>query len=152
MKLSQSTTLMFAVMAVAGSAILTGGLLATASGPDAALRSSYVTALDDTETSWTTPPENVWLSSLTGPVSAPKGLAPGDVITVASKDNAGERIVVTELELIDGERLGLPGVRFQLVTGRASDDESGRTVRFLFANEAAPATGAAALHPRDRSL
>lgn len=115
---------------------IAAGALAQRASPDAMLASSYGTALAEAETSWTSLPPNIWLSRLGGGSSgAEKALAPGDTITIAMKDGRPQVIEVTGLELIDGDVLGVPGVRFQLVTGRAAA-ASREHVRFLFATEA----------------
>lgn len=136
------------------------GLCATAFGaewvtksaaPDAVLSRSYGAALGDTDTAWTTRPPNIWLSGLAGTASAGKALAAGDSITIASKDGRPDTIEVIELESVSGEPIGLPGVRFQLVTGRSRTQVPGTVVRFLFASET-PGTMPPLRTPADRLL
>ena len=125
--------------------------LAHRAGPDAVLANGFGKVLADADTSWASMPRNVWLSGLGGiPPGNDKVLAPGDTITIAAKDGRPQVIEVTGLELIDGERIGVPGVRFQLVTGRATDSPATTPVRFLFATDAA--TPAPATAQADRLL
>ena len=107
------------------------GTLAERAVPDAVLASNYGAALAEAETSWTTLPPNIWLSRL-GSGGPDTALATGDTITIAAKDGRPQVIEVTGREMIDGDLIGAPGLRFQLVTGRAAGT-SGAPVRFLFA-------------------
>lgn len=115
--------------------------------PDAMLASNYGKALAEAETSWTSLPPNLWLSRLGSANSdADQALTPGDTITISANDGRPQVIKVTGLELIDGELLGMAGVRFQLVTGLAD----GAPVRFLFATGKQRRTPLPA--PADRTL
>ncbi len=136
------------------------GLCATAFGtewvtnsaaPDAVLSRSYGAALGDADIAWTTRPQNIWLSGLAGTAGAGKALAAGDSITIAGKDGRPETIEVIEWESVSGEPIGLPGVRFQLVTGRSRTQVPGTVVRFLFASET-PETMPPLRTPADRLL
>jgi hypothetical protein len=60
-------------------------------------------------------------------------LAVGDRITIASRDGKPDRLSVVELEEIDGTTIGVPGVRFQMVTSRLEGASRGELVRFLIA-------------------
>jgi hypothetical protein len=125
-----------AVLGVAS--VIAAGPVAQHATPDAVLANGYGSALAEAETSWTSIPHNIWLSALSGGSAAPeKPLAAGDTITIAAKDGRPQVIEVTGLELIDGDLIGAPGLRFQLVTGRAVG-RSGAPVRFLFATETQP--------------
>lgn len=134
----RAATAMFAGLAgllVMGVAVST---LACRAGPDAVLATNYGTAFNDADTSWTSLPPNIWLSGLgsIGRAAPDKTIAEGDTITIAGKDGHPDIIRVTALELIDGERFGVPGVRFQLVTGRSTTGATSSVVRFMFATEA----------------
>ncbi|MGD9806599.1 MAG: hypothetical protein AB7E81_23295 [Hyphomicrobiaceae bacterium] len=103
--------------------------------PDSVLAVNYGAALADADTSWTSLPRNIWLSGLGGAdAHTDRLLVKGDTITISGKDGQPEVIEVSSREVIDGERLGVPGVRFQLVTGRSTGQDR-RTVRFMFATE-----------------
>jgi hypothetical protein len=113
------------------------GIASQRAAPDAVLASTYGTAFADSDTSWTSLPSNIWLSglgsgSLTG---ANRVVSPGDTITISSSDGHPQVIKVTAREMIDGERFGMPGVRFHLVTGRSDRDLPGAVVRFMLAVE-----------------
>ena len=113
--------------------LIAAGLIWHRATPDAVLASNYGGALAEAETSWTSLPPNIWLSRLGGGnASAERALAPGDTITISASDGRPQVIEVTGLELIDGELLGVPGARFQLVTGLTAE-APGEPVRFLFA-------------------
>jgi len=129
-----------------------GAALVGRASPDALLASNYGTAFDDADTSWTSLPPNVWLSGLgsIGRAAPDKTISEGDTITIAGKDGHPDVIRVTALELIDGERFGVPGVRFQLVTGRSTTGATSSVVRFMFATEAP--TGLPIKAPADRVL
>lgn len=115
------------------------GTVSKHAAPDAVLAVNYGAALADADTSWTSLPRNVWLSSLGGAdTNTDRLLAAGDTITIEGKDGRPEVIDVTSREVIDGELLGVPGVRFQLITGQSTGRDR-RTVRFMFATET-PAT------------
>lgn len=118
--------------------------------PDSVLAGNYGAALADADVSWTSLPRNIWLSGLGGGSGGDRALAQGDTITISAKDGRPQVIEVTGLELIDGDRIGVPGVRFQMVTGRAAGSEQAPPVRFLFATDAPHAGSAAA--PADRVL
>ena len=99
------------------------------------LARTYNTTLADSDTSWSATPPNVWLSGLgVGHQRPGRELQIGDVITITGKAGQPEAIKVTALEHVSGDRVGLPGVRFQLVTGQARAAEAGAAhqVRFLF--------------------
>lgn len=112
------------------------GVLSRYATPEAVLSVNYGKALADADTSWTSLPPNIWLSGLGG-ADAPVGrvLTVGDTITIDGKDGRPEVVEVTARDVIDGDRIGIPGVRFQLVTARAAHQRD-RTVRFMFATEA----------------
>lgn len=129
--------------------LLVAGAIWHRAAPDAVLASNYGSALAETETSWTSLPPNIWLSRLGGDSLAERSLATGDTITVSTRDGRPQVIEVTGLELIDGDLLGMPGVRFQLVTGTASG-KPGEPVRFLFATGARSRTPLPT--PADRTL
>jgi hypothetical protein len=115
--------------------LIAAGPIAQRVTPDAVLASNYGAALAGAETSWTSLPHNIWLSRLGGGGGGPnKTLAAGDTITIAAKDGRPQVIEVTGLEFIDGDLIGVPGVRFQLVTGRVAGTLEA-PVRFLFATE-----------------
>ena len=130
-----------AVLALAG--LLAAVPIARRVAPDAVLAGHYGAALADADVSWTSVPRNIWLSGLGGGSGGDRALAAGDTITIAAKDGRPQVIEVTGLELIDGDRIGVPGVRFQMVTGRAAGSEPAALVRFLFATDA-PHAGSAA--------
>lgn len=115
---------------------LAGGGLSGRMSPDGLLTQGYRTALEDQDTAWITPPRNVWLSSLAEGASGARGLATGDTITLSGRDGQPEAVEVIEIAHVDGDRLGLPGVRFKLVTGRTAGQAPGTVVRFLFSSEA----------------
>jgi hypothetical protein len=126
-----------AVLGIAG-AFVSGigvGSVSEHVAPDAVLAVNYGAALADADTSWSSLPRNIWLSGL-GSADAHTGrlLAAGDTITIDGKDGRPEVIEVVSREVIAGEQLGVPGVRFQLVTGHSMDRDQ-RTVRFMFATE-----------------
>lgn len=115
--------------------LIAAGPFASRATPDAVLASNYGAALAETETSWSSVPHNIWLSRLGGGGSGPdKILAAGDTITITARDGHPQVIEVTGLERVDGDLIGLPGVRFQMVTGRV-EGGSAAPVRFLFAIE-----------------
>jgi hypothetical protein len=126
-----------AVLGIAGAFV--GGIgVGTVSkhvAPDAVLAVNYGAALADADTSWSSLPRNIWLSGLGG-ADAHTGrlLVAGDTITIDGKDGRPEVIEVVSREVIAGEHLGVPGVRFQLVTGRSTGHDQ-RVVRFMFATE-----------------
>jgi hypothetical protein len=113
------------------------GVASQRAAPDAVLATTYGTAFADSDTSWTSIPRNIWLSGLGGEslTGANRLVSPGDTITISGSDGHPQVIKVTERELIDGANFGLPGVRFQLVTGRGDSDLSGAIVRFMLAVE-----------------
>ena len=119
--------------------------------PDTVLASQFGAAFADADTSWTSLPPNVRLSGFGGG-EADRVLAPGATITIAGKDGRPQVIKVTGLEVIDGDRLGVPGIRFQLVTGHAAEDVGGGLVRFMFASEAPATVGPRLKSPVDRVL
>lgn len=108
---------------------------------DALLARNFGSALADSDTSWSSLPPNIWLSGLGHPGAA-RALSPGDTITIAGKDGSPEVIEVTELSPVDGERIGVPGVQFQLVTGHSRTAAPGQVLRFMFATETPPAARA----------
>ncbi|MGE0700254.1 MAG: hypothetical protein AB7O57_14245 [Hyphomicrobiaceae bacterium] len=124
---------------VAGLAVLCAGWAMTSAHttatPDAMLAKDYSAALADADTSWSTLPRNIWLSGLGGGMARQGELVAGDTITINGRDGHPEVIRVTDLELVEGDHIGVPGVRFQLVTGR---EAGGRMVRFMFAAGAPP--------------
>ncbi len=113
------------------------GIVSQRAAPDAVLSTTYGTAFADSDTSWTSLPRNVWLSSVgdDGITGANRVVAPGDTVTISGSDGHPQVIKVTGLEFIEGDHFGAPGVRFQLVTGRSANDRSGAIVRFMFAVE-----------------
>ena len=133
--------LAFAFLGIAG-AFASGigaGTISRHAAPDALLAVNYGAALADADTSWTSLPRNIWLSGLGGAdAHTDRLLAAGDTITIDGKDGRPEIIEITGREVIDGERLGVPGARFHLVTG-VSTGRNRRTVRFMFATETPPA-------------
>ena len=135
-----------AVLSLTG--LLAAVPIAERATPDAVLAGNYGVALADADVSWTSLPRNIWLSGLGGGNGGDRPLAQGDTITIAAKDGRPQVIEVTGLELIDGDRIGVPGVRFQMVTGRAVTGEQSSPVRFLFATDAPPSAAA----PADRVL
>lgn len=139
-----------AVASLGLAGLLAGPKFAQRAAPEAILTGSYGSALADADTSWTSLPRNVWLSGLSGgPAGADKVIAAGDTITIAGKD--GPQIIeVTGLEQVDGDRIGVPGVRFQLVTGHTLGSHRSSPVRFLFATDRQNQPPAVA--PADRVL
>jgi hypothetical protein len=142
-KAAAVVTLSLACAAAAGIGAARYGLVA---GPDRLLAKSFGSALADSETSWTERHPHVRLSGLgSGTFAAGRVLAKGDVITIAAKNGSPMVVEVTGLEMIDGRILGLPDVRFQLVTGHtargatgaAGGAGSGTLVRFMFSVEPA---------------
>ena len=139
---------------IAGIVTAAWGLSAVAyhAAPDVVLASSFDKALVASDTTWTTTPANVWLSGLGSPgASVGKVITVGDVITINGKGGRPQSIEVTALERIDGARIGLAGVQFQLVTGRSGASPAGRVVRFLFATDTADDRAPVAVMP-DRVL
>jgi len=130
-----------ALLGIAG-AFLGGigvGTVSRQAAPDTVLAANYGTALADADTSWNSLPRNIWLSRLGGvDTHTDRLLAAGDTITIDGKDGRPEVIEVTGREVIEGEQLGVPGVRFQLITGRSMRHDH-RSVRFMFATETPPA-------------
>ncbi len=144
-----------ALLVLAGGAVAMGlaiGIASHRAAPDAVLIGNYGAAFADADTSWTSLPRNVWLSSLGGDgiTATSRVVAPGDTITISGNDGHPQVIKVTALELIEGDNFGVPGVRFQLVTGRATNDRSGAIVRFMFASEVP--VGLPVKAPADRLL
>ena len=141
------------IMSLAAAALLLGGLVvavAHANLPgraDAVLADGYGRALADADTHWSsTRSENLWLSRLGDqPVVLRKAIMIGDRITVGGNAHA-DTFEVVGLEQIDGEGLGQPSLRIQVVTARIDGSATTETVRFLFAVEA-PTTVAPALLP-----
>lgn len=134
-------------MACVASAGLVGvGVVAMrATAPERILAQGYGQALGDIDTSWgSRHAGNLWLSHAPARPTRP-ALAVGDRITIAARTGDEQAIVVTALEEIDGETLGLAGTRFQIVTARPAHGLD--AVRFLFAVDAPPAPVG-----RDRSL
>lgn len=125
-----------AALGLAG--MIGAGAAAHRVAPDAILASNYKLALAEAETSWTSLSPNIWLSRL-GSSGPERTLAAGDTITIAAKDGRPQVIEITGLEPIDGDLVGVPGVRFQFVSGRAIGT-AGPPVRFLFATETPPQT------------
>jgi hypothetical protein len=148
------TTLALACGLVGAAALLAGpGLVSWRSGPDAVLATGFGSALADADASWSSTPPNVWLSGLGDPTAAfGKSLGVGDLVTVAGQGGLSQIIEVTALEHVDGARIGLAGVRFQLVTGRPKSGPSSGVVRFLFASETPQPLGPIDGHARDRVL
>ncbi|MDX2154936.1 MAG: hypothetical protein SFW09_00370 [Hyphomicrobiaceae bacterium] len=132
---------------------LSAGSTARSAAPDAILASGFAHELADSDVAWAMPPANVWLSGLGSSAAAfGKLLVVGDRITIDGKDGRPQHVEVTSLEHVDGGRLGLPGLRFQLVTGRLADTTSPGTVRFLFAVNSTFDPAPAAPRPTDRLL
>lgn len=136
--MSRSPASIAVILGLAALCAAAGGTwLAGRATPDAVLAHDFGRTLAGSSLSWATPPPNVWLSGLdgAGPALA-KALAVGDTITISGKDGRPDPIEVTSLEHVDGDRFGLPGLRFQLVTGQsAGQAASAGQVRFLFAVE-----------------
>ena len=106
---------------------------------DDVLASGYGRALADADTAWNHgPAHNIWLSGQgEQPASLRKAVALGDRITVGGHARSDVYEVVG-LEHIEGEALGMPTLRIQVVTARIDSRAQSETVRFLFAVEAAP--------------
>ncbi|MEZ5857181.1 MAG: hypothetical protein R3D67_21495 [Hyphomicrobiaceae bacterium] len=102
-------------------------------GPDAVLASSFSRALADSDKSWQHVSPHLWLSSTAAPTPAGRALAVGDLITISGKGGRPVAVQVTSLQHVDGERIGMPAVSFQLVTARPAHDTSGAAMRFMFA-------------------
>lgn len=113
------------------------GLPARSTSPDAILASGFDRALADTDTSWQAPSPNLWLSAA-GPTSAGRSFSVGDVITIANKGGRPLAVEVTGLQHVDGDRIGVPAVDFQLVTARSAHDPASPPMRFLFALGTSP--------------
>ena len=111
------------------------------------LARGYGQALADVDTSWTSAHSgkdaakasgNLWLSGLSEqPMPMRKAVVVGDRITVGNTTRS-DVFEVVALGQIDGEPLGLPTMRIQVVTARldgqaAEGQAPGETVRFLFA-------------------
>lgn len=129
-----------AVSLVTGATLLAGiaGIAWLRTSEDL-LASGYGRALADADTAWTSgQAANVWLSGQ-GEQSATlrKAVSMGDRISVGGPARSDVYEVVG-LEHIDGEALGLPTLRIQVVTARIDHRPQAETVRFLFAVEAAP--------------
>lgn len=121
--------------------------------PDGVLATGFGSALADADKFWSAPPANVWLSGLGTPSTAfGKSVKVGDVITISGRSAQPQTIEITELEQVDGRAIGLKGVRFQLVTGRATSDSQGTPVRFLFAVDRLPEHPLPISHRLDRVL
>jgi len=119
--------------------------------PDAVLAKHYGAALAGADSSWSSLGRNIWLSGLGGTgIATGRTLAAGDTITITAGDGRPRVIEVVSLELIDGEPIGMPGVRFQLITGHAAGEAEGSVVRFMFASEGP--TSAPMPAPADRVL
>jgi hypothetical protein len=115
-------------------ATLAGRVVLPAATPDTVLAKGFGTAFGDSDTSWSTTPPNVWLSSLSTP--APAAVRPvnvGDMITITGKGGAPVGIEVTAIDYVDAGPLGFPGFRVQLVTGHEPYASGAKPVRFLFA-------------------
>jgi hypothetical protein len=126
------------VSALAGAIAIVAGASTTSREAVAAavLDGGYTSALADADTSWSSLPRNIWLSGLGGGIPhIARALVPGDTITIGNKDGQPHVIQVLSVEKIEGERVGVPGTDFQLVTGRGIDGREGSHVRFLFAAE-----------------
>jgi len=117
---------------------IAAGVAYQRAAPDAVLTTAYGTAFADSDTSWQSLPRNIWLSGLGGgPITgANRMVSPGDTITISGGDGRPQVIKVTARELIDGDKVGVPGVQFQLVTGRTDNVLSGALVRVMLAVEA----------------
>jgi hypothetical protein len=113
------------------------GIASQRAAPDSVLATTYGTVFADSDTSWTSLPRNIWLSGLGGDslTGTNRVVSPGDIITISGRDGHAQVIKVTARELIDGEKFGVPGLRFQLVTGRSDNDLAGTIVRFMLAVE-----------------
>ncbi len=148
--MKRPTTPVAVLLGLAGLCVaaLGGGWIVRAVTPDAVLAHGFGLALADADVSWSRPAPHVWLSNFdgAGPTSG-KALSLGDTITIAGKNGHPERIEVTGLEQVDGDRLGLPGLQFQLVTGQfeapAAGSTTGQLARFLFAVDAPAAVAPA---------
>lgn len=127
---------------VSGAALLAGLLaLPFATSTDDVLASGYGRAFAEADTTWAPgPAANIWLSRHgEQPATLRKPVTMGDRITVGSTARSDVYEVVA-LEHLDGEPLGLPTLRIQVVTARLDSRRQAETVRFLFAVQAAPAT------------
>ncbi len=129
------------------------------SDPDLVLARGYGRALADIDANWGIDQKSkLWLSNAPAAAQPPAVARPiehvlsvGDRITIATQAGGKQSIEVTALEDIDGDSLGVEGVRFQVVTGRPLGDQTAHVVRFLFAiDEQHPASAAAAR--TDRAL
>ena len=110
---------------------ITGGAVDVAAN---VLARGYGRALADVDTSWSGPPPgNLWLSGIgEQPIAMRKAVTIGDRITVGNNSRT-DVFEVVGLGQIDGEPLGFPAMRIQVVTARVDGHASGETVRFLFA-------------------
>ena len=120
--------------------LLTLGYANLAGSTDAVLERGYVRALAAADTHWASSRTgDLWLSRFgEHPATLRKAVTIGDRITVGGATRS-DVFEVVGLEQIDGEQLGQPLLRIQVVTARVDGTTSGETVRFLFAVEA-PAT------------
>ena len=120
---------------------------ARSTATDGILAQSYGQVLADSDTSWSTLPSNLHLSSLGAAPVSTGALSPGDTISINGRDGRPEVIDVVDIEVMDGEAIGAPGVRFQLVTGRSRVQRGDGLVRLMFAvpsaTERAPSCWAA---------
>ena len=134
------------IMSMAAAALLLGGLLGAVGyanlpgSADNVLARGYGRALAEADTHWSSAQsENLWLSRLGDqPVVLRKAVMIGDRLTVGGNARS-DTFEVVGLEQIDGEALGQPSLRIQVVTARVDGGATAETVRFLFAVDA-PAT------------
>ena len=132
----------------AGCALVTAvGYVSFTGGAGDVLARGYGRAFAEADTTWSTAqPGNLWLSGLgEQPAALRKAVVIGDRITVGGSGRS-DVFEVVGLEQIDGEPLGLPALRIQVVTARVDGSGTGESVRFLFAVDG-PATAPAAPKP-----
>lgn len=137
------------VLSVVAGCALAGvlGYVGLAGGSGDMLARGYSRAFALSETAWSTAqPGHLWLSGLgEQPAALRKAVVIGDRITVGGSGRS-DVFEVVGLEQIDGEPLGSPALRIQVVTARVDGSVTGETVRFLFAVDG-PATAPAAPKP-----
>ena len=123
------------------------GYVTLAGGAGDVLARGYSRALAEADTTWSSAQAgNLWLSGMgEQPAMLRKAVSVGDRITVGGHSR-NDVFEVVNLAQIDGEPLGLPALRIQVVTARVDGATAGETVRFLFAVDA-PATAPAQPKP-----
>ena len=121
------------ILAFAAGTVAGRGAMTDRATPDGVLASGFGHALADTDTSWTSMPRNIWLSSLgANTVSGARNLAIGDHITIASGSAKARQVEVVALEHIDGAAIGRDTLRLQLVTAREAANPAAPPLRFMF--------------------